>query len=223
MAMALNSHVQKRNKHLDLSLLRETEFIERQYEQNLIIYKKFEQIVRHDMKQIPVCTRRIDWIPLDEVHNEENPITNQHKKRMHMNDDPIEKSDIPIDNFNHGPHQLNGQPSQPVRKYRRLCLKGDRLPPIVTSHGTNREKRANKPVRRMTTFQQSNIENENANHIFAALNQKLSKRTERETSHVRTKIHSFLDTLPTYEGARKGFDNFAPSALYSTRATVAMR
>jgi len=221
--MELNPHVQQRNKHLDLLLLREKELLKVQHEQNLIRYKKLEQINRHESKQIPICTRSILSTPLDELYNEQTPIINQHKKRMHTNDYPIEKSNKPIDNLNHRPHELNEQPSQPVRKYRRLCVKAHRLPPIVTSHVNNREKRANKPVHRMATFQQTNKENENANDIFAALNQKVSQPIVRERSHVKKQIHSFMDTLPAYEGAQKGFDNFAPSALYSTRATVAMR
>jgi hypothetical protein len=221
--MDASPHVQQRNKHLDLLLLREKELLKGQHEQNLIIYKKIQQIIRHESEQIPICTRSILSTPLDEFYNEQNLIINQNKKRMHTNDYPIEKSDKTIDNLNHRPHELNEQPSQPVRKYRRLCVKAHRLPPIVTSHVTNREKRANKPVHRMSTFQQTNKENDNANEIFAALNQKISKPIVQERSHVKKKIHSFMETLPAYEGAQKGFDNFAPSALYSTRATVAMR
>ncbi|CAF5111448.1 unnamed protein product, partial [Rotaria sp. Silwood1] len=36
-------------------------------------------------------------------------------------------------------------------------------------------------------------------------------------------IHSFIDTLPTYTGSQRGFDNFAPASLYSSRAPVIMK
>jgi hypothetical protein len=142
---------------------------------------------------------------------------------MQTNDDLIEKSDISMDNSDNLPDQLNEQPSQPVRKYRRLCVKAHRLPPIVTSHVTHQQKRSNNPVDRMASAQQSNKQNGNVNDIYSALRQELSKRILRETSHVSKQIHSFMGTLPAYKGAQKGFDNFASSALYSTRATVAVR
>jgi len=221
--MVSNTLVQNPDKHFDLLISRKIVLIKRQHEQNLITYKKLEKIILHESKRIPICRGKKISIPLDEVYKEKNAIINQHEKRMQTNDDPIENSDVPMDNSDNLPDQLDDKPSQPVPKYRRPCVKARRLPPIVPSHVTNREKRSSNPVDRMSSAQQSNKQNENVNGIYVAFHQELSKRILRETSHVSKQIHSFMGTLPAYKGAQKGFDNFASSALYSTRATVAIR
>lgn len=221
--MVTNPHVQNRVKHFDQLLSREIELIQRQHEQALVRYKKLEQNIRYESKKIPKCTRQKISIPLEEIHNGENQTNKPNKKRMHTDDDSREKFNISIENFNHRSNQSNEKPTQPVLKYRRLCTKSQRLPPIVPSHIPRRDKRSNNNPHWRTNFQQSNKENDNMNDIVSALNEQFSKRTARETTETEEQVESFKKTLPKNEGVQKGFDNFAPSALYSTRATVAMR
>ncbi|UJR13459.1 hypothetical protein I4U23_000473 [Adineta vaga] len=215
--MVTNPHVQSRVKHFELLLSREKVLLERRYDQNISTYKKLEQTIRHESKKIPICSRRKESIPIDELYNEENRPENQRKKRIHSFDNPYNKSTTNQTQFS------NEKTSPFLPKYRRLCTKAHRLPPITGACIPSTEKRIHQQRIRQNDNETIDRESEILNDLIKDINDQLSKRTTTETNKVDRQVHSFMDTLPEYKGLQKGFDNFGPSSLYSTRVTVAMK
>ena len=207
--MVTNPHVQSRVKHYEILLSREVVLLERQREHNLTTLKKLEQTIRHESKKIPICSRRKDLVPLEERHSAKN----QQNRNAHA----LGRSQ------NTRTQGSNENASPFVPKFRRLCTKAHRLPPITKSCIPSTEQRiTNDRVRRLDN-ETIDIENEDLHDLLVTITNQLAKHSASETTKVDKQVHSFIEALPEYKGVQQGFDSFAPSSLYSTHATVAMR
>jgi hypothetical protein len=220
--MLPNASAQHRGKHYDLLLARELELIKREHEQNLITHKKLENLIRRDTNQIFNHNRNKKALPFGEIYNEQKETLDYHKIVIHTNNYANQKRNSSKGSSHNRPDEPYDEPSPEVLpKHRRFCSKGRRLPPIVKSNIPNRQKQSSKDVHWTTSVHQSNTQKEN--EPFTVLPADFLKGRLPELPPIQRQIHSFLETLPTYKGIQCGFDNFAPSSLYSYHASVAMR
>ncbi|CAF1197942.1 unnamed protein product [Adineta ricciae] len=191
--MVTNPHVQSRVKHYEILLSREVVLLERQREQNLTTLKKLEQTIRHE--------------------KERHSAKNQQNRNAHI----LERSQ------NTRMHGSNEKASPFVPKFRRLCTKAHRLPPITKSCIPSTEQRLTNDRVRHLDNETIDKENEDLHDLLLTITNQLAKHSALETTKVDKQVHSFIEALPEYKGVQQGFDSFAPSSLYSTHATVAMR
>jgi hypothetical protein len=213
--MIPNASVQHRVKHFDLLLARELEYIKREHQQNLITHKNLEKSIIRDSNRTINLNRKKILIPIHENFNEQNEKSS---------------SSIVSSNYNHSHIQIDETPSEVFPQFHRNCFKSRRLPPIVK---LNRRKRTNNDIHWIASIQSTNAQkenfseinaqNENFSDIYTVLTDELPKVSLPEPSPLQKQIRSFMETLPTYKGLQRGFDNFAPASLYSRRAPVAMR
>jgi hypothetical protein len=208
--MILNPAVQHRVKHFDLLLARELVLLGRAHEQNLITYTKLEKSIRRDSDQLSNPNlKKPSKLPPDEFY---------HKMPSYI----PEKTRLSISSTNNT--QIDETlPQISPRRYRRTCFKPHRLPPIAKATTTNRKKRPSNDLHWVTSFQPEDTGKENISDTSTMIDEELPKAPLPELTRMQKQIHSFMGNLPTYKGVQGGFDNFAPSSLYSTRATVVMR
>lgn len=208
--MVTNPHVQSRVKHYDLLLARELVLIERKHEHNLVIHKKLEQTIRHESRKIPMCSRK-QILSEDEIVEPPPPNINPHKRRAQREYSSAKATGA------------NAKPSVLMPKFRRLCSKAHRLPPITTACIAPLGERMDKERLWREGKQAIDKENEAYNERMSVQRDKLMKRMKSDTNVANDHYVSFRDTLEEYEGVQPGFDSFAASAIYSTRAPVAMK
>jgi hypothetical protein len=194
-----------RGKHFDLLLARELAAIEREHEQNLITHQKLEKSIRRDNNRRKNFPQKKLSISIDENSNEQS--------------EKSYSSVVSSNFYSQNQTQINQALPQIFRRYHRLCFKAQRLPPIVKF---NRKTRENNELN-WINFRRTNMHNENDDGAFTVLIDELPKISLPESTAMQKRIHSFMEILPTYKGVQRGFDNFAPSSLYSRRAPVAMR
>ena len=216
--MLLNATAQHRGKHFDLLLARELLLLEREHIQNVITLKKLERSIRRDNNQIPIPNRKKLSIPFSDIHDEHNDTISYQNMRINRNKYSIEKPRLASISTIVSQNQSDEATPAIFPRYRRYCMKGHRLPPLVKANKSNRQKRSNKDLHWVANSPQANID-----QIFPVLNEELPKAPLPELSPMEKQIQSFMKSLPTYKDIQRGFDNFGPSSLYSNRAPVAMR
>lgn len=192
--MIPSAAVQHREKHFNLLLARELDYLEREHEQNLLTIEKLEKFVEFEHNQTKILRRRKHYL---------TPIN--HKSNEHYEPSVIESSVVNSD------IQSDVSTSSNHRKYHRQCYKGQRLPPLTKS---NRHKR-----KKLHSTSKSDIQSEN----FTLISEPLPAISVPKLTVLDQQIQTFMEALPKYQGLEKGFDNFAPSSLYSNRARIAMR
>jgi len=199
--MIPSAAAQHRGKHFDLLLTRELAAIEREHEQNLITLQKLERSIRRDNNRSKNHPRKKIPTLIDENSNEGT--------------EKSSSSVISSTIYSQTQTQIDQALPQIFRRYHRQCFKAQRLPPIVKP---SRKKQKSNELNWMDALQ-----NENGDDTFTVLNERLPKLPSPDLITIQKRIHSFMEILPTYKGVQRGFDNFAPSSLYSRRAPVAMR
>lgn len=203
--MIPNAAAQHRGKHFDLLLTRELALIEREHEQNLIIHKKLERSILWDNNQrIKLHRKKIS------ITNKEPVVNGQNEK----SDSSVVSSTIITQT------QVDETLPHISPRFHRNCMKGQRLPPLIKS---NRKKRRNNDTHWMPDLESTHSQKEDASEIFTVVTEELPKVSLPELTPMQKQIRSFMETLPTYKGLHRGFDNFAPASLHSRRAPVAMR
>lgn len=208
--MMINQATQHRVKHFDLLLSRELSLIQRQYEQHLITHEKFERSIRHQKEEKKIS------LPLTSIYNEATNTIDYKKLRQKVTKhDPnaIHRSSIDLSSLLNTSTDVSSDetPVKKPRKSRRLCTKAHPLPPIIKANVPHpRHLPAEKDIHWISQIQSLNKEKE-------------SRLTYSTDSTVDEHLHSFLETLPAPQEIHYGFDSFGSSALYSTRAPVAMR
>ena len=206
--------VQHRVKHFDLLLARELVLLGRIHEQNLLTQEKLEKTIRRDNQLLDATRKRTSIMS--------NGTFEHHKMPLLTKKNSDEKSHLSGSSITNNQDQT--EETITPRRYRRACFKAHRLPPIVKANVSNRKKRSSKDLHWFASFQQAEIQDENVSDIATTIiEEELPKTTLPKLTPMQQEIHSFLESLPIYKGAHRGFDNFAPSSLYSTRAQVAMR
>lgn len=195
--MIPNPTVQHRLKHFDQLLAEELSYLQRNCQQNLITYEKFEKSIRRDSEQIKVLKRQ------------------KYLRTPVIDDDSIvsmEHTSSSIISTRHirSPTLIDETSPTILPKFHRQCYKPRRLPPIVKFR---RDKRTN--------IDYSWLKNSHENQPFTLLDDKLPNVSE--SSPIDERVQTFMDTLPPNKGLQKGFDNFAAAALYSRRAPVLMK
>ena len=207
--MLVNAAVQHRVKHFDLILSRELAFLQRQYEQHLITHDRFSRAVRHQTSTTNVSR------PFKEIYNEETETLDYQKmkKKMKTSDDHHQRRRPSIDTsiLSQIHSDVSSHVSQPSR--RRHCTKAQPLPPISSHRQQQRRvdplnSRYEKDLHWMSHFSPA---------------KKDAPSRSSENGSVDDEIQSFLQTLPTANEIQYGFDSFAASSLYTTRASIAMR
>ncbi|UJR33861.1 hypothetical protein I4U23_021282 [Adineta vaga] len=222
--MFLNSNIQNRVKHYDLLLSRELAYLKREHSQNLITYQKLENTIRRDSKQIFLHNRRKLSTPLDYIYNDQIDSFDYHKLSTNgnMNQQKRRLSSSTSSNYSH--NQLDDFDDETISytssKQRRYSTKNQRLPPVIKTNLSEQSKRKTKTQHWMTNFQQTKRSKENSFEPFRILIEETSNPILPEPAPLQRQIRSFLDTLPTYKGIQNGFDNFAPSSLYSNRSSL---
>lgn len=222
--MILNATVQHRVKHYDKLLLRELEFIKREYEQNLINYKNLENSIRRETNQISnINNKKKIRSKFDEIQQEINIKSNEDKNDLLKTNNLNDKSDLSIlsinDNNQYKINELiiNNKSS----KYKRKCTKRERLPPIIKSIKTNREeKKLENNFDWLNNVKQLNKDNDLDSSF---INENYSNNILIDSTPIEKQIQSFIKSLPKYTGIQKGFDNFSFSSLYSNRLPVIMK
>jgi hypothetical protein len=201
--------VQHRVKHFDLLLARELVLLERIHEQNLLAQEKLEKSIRRDNQLLNSTRKKTSIIS--------NGPFEHHKMPLLTNKNSDDKSCLSASSITNNQDQIE---ETFTPRYRRTCFKAHRLPPIVKANVSNRKKRPSKDLHWVASFQQD----ENVSDtVTTIIEEDLPKIPLPKLTPMQKEIHSFLESLPMYKGAHRGFDNFAPSSLYSTRAPVAMR
>ncbi|CAF1201629.1 unnamed protein product [Adineta ricciae] len=221
--MFFNSNLQHRVKHYDLLLSRELANLQREHSQNLITYEKFENSIRRDSKQNCQMSRRKISTPSEYSCHEQidafdyrKVCSNSFKRRLSSST-----------SSNHSQHQLDDFDDDTVSyssfKQRRYSTKNQRLPPMVKATSNERGKNRNKNQYWMANFQQTNKSKENPFEPFTIVIEETPVPIRPEPTPLQRQIRSFLNNLPTYRGIQNGFDNFAPSSLYSNRPPIVIR
>ena len=197
--MIPSAAVQHRLKHFDQLLAEELNYLQRGYEQNLVIYEKFEKSIRHDSDQIKILKRK------------------KYSRTSMIDDDSIVSIEQAPSSIITSTHVSRSTvTNQKLPKFHRHCFKAQRLPPIVK---LNREKRTKNEFSWLKNRSSANDENQ----PFIYMNDELPKMSRLETATVDERVQSFIDTLPPNKGLQKGFDNFAAAALYSRRSAILMK
>lgn len=223
--MILNPNAQHRVKHFDLLLAREIALLERECEQNLITYQNLENSIRRDNDRMLNSNRKNNTLPLGEIHHEHIITLDHSQKQIYTNNFSNEKSVSSYSSSNNSQCQTDEKESKLSHKYRRHCLKPQRLPPIIkaTNVPNRRKPSTTNDLHWMGHFQQSNKRKDSVHDALSKINEELPKTTLPELTPIEKQVHAFMNSLPTYTGTQRGFDNFAPSSLYSIRAPVAMK
>jgi len=179
-----------REKHFNLLLARELNYLEREHEQNLLTIEKLEKYVEFEHNRTKALRRRRHYL---------SPI--RHKSIERPEPSTIESSIV------NSYDQSDVSTSSNHRKYHRACFKAQRLPPLIKSK------------RHKQTNPHSNPQSDN----FTLISEPLPSISLPKLTILDKQIQTFMEALPKYQGLEKGFDNFAPSSLYSNRARIAMR
>jgi hypothetical protein len=193
--MIPSAAAQHRSKHFEQLLARELAYIERGHELNLLTYEKLERSILHERHRTLNVKRKKSSI--DENSSKQSEIS---------------RSSLISTARPHNPSLTNEKLPQINPKYHRQCYKSQRLPPIV------KLKRTKNDLHWIASIKSTNIENE----TFSLLTEEIPKSLP-ELTPIEKKIHSFMESLPANKGVQKGFDNFAPAAIYSVRSPIAMR
>ncbi|CAF2952457.1 unnamed protein product [Rotaria sp. Silwood2] len=215
--MLLNATVQHRVKHYDLLLARELASIEREHEQNLITHKNLENSIRRE------TYRKKSTLPFDEIYHEQNQTLDYHKINISTNNYLNDKSSSSVVSSIQNESQIDETILQISSRHQRQCSKLQRLPPIIKASLLNRSKQSTNNSHWMDHFRPLNKRKESFNDTLLELNEQLSKATLPRITPIEKQINSFMESLPTYTGIQRGFDNFAPSSLYSSRPPVIMK
>ena len=230
--MLQNSIVQHRAKHADLLLARKLSLIEREHSRNLVTHEKLEKSIRCANHQSSNYNRRKLSLPFDNIYNEPRGSINYHNIRSN-NNNPKRRSSFGTNSSSSNsqtqgcPNHINDFTDDSLSylslRRRSNCTKYQRLPPIVKANLSNQNKRESKTEPWITHFQQVNLSQENVDDPFTISNEDISKPNLTELSPIQQQVRSFLETLPSYKGVQRGFDNFGPASLYTNPTLISIR
>ncbi|CAF3354029.1 unnamed protein product [Rotaria socialis] len=217
--MLVNATVQQRVKHFDRLLSQELSLIKREHEQNLITHKNLVNFIRRDTNRTLNSNRKKISFKSDEFYCEQKEKSNHHTIEISTNG----KSHLSISSVNNSPNSSDEKFVEMNSKFRRQCTKTQRLPPIIRSNISNRQKQTMNDLHWMSHLQKSKKHRDSSGEIFSQLDEESFEETLPALTPIEKQIQSFMTSLPMYTGIQKGFDNFAPSSLYSSRTPVIMK
>lgn len=221
--MLVNSVFHHRIKHFDLLLARELSLIEREHLQNQLLHQKLENSIRRSTNPTLTPYRKKLSVPFNNIYNEQTESFDYQKISSHDPIQPSAKTRFPTETHRHNLHQqpLIPNSADDGTNPKRVPNPMFRLPTIVKANMPNRQRRReSQQLNWLASFQQANPEKEIDRETFIVFNDETTKTTPIELTAIQRQVHSFLQTLPTYKGAQKGFDSFAATSLYSYRKPV---
>lgn len=195
--MIPSAAVQHRLKHFDQLLAEELTYLQRGYEQNLIIYEKFEKSIRRDCDQMKTLKRK------------------KHLRTSTIDDDSVVSLSQAPSSIVTSTYVSNNSEKLPkiAPKFHRHCFKAQRLPPIVKLPRKKNE----------LSWLKNRSSTNDENQPFTYIGDELPQMSRLESGNIDERIQSFIGTLPPNQGVQKGFDNFAAAALYSRRSAILMK